>query len=52
MKNNINIKNIENQGIVYSITDGIVLISGMKNASAGDMLTIHGKKKRNIRNGI
>src|SRR5687767_14746263 len=34
-----------NQGIVYSVTDGIVLISGMRNATAGDMLTIHGKQK-------
>jgi proton translocating ATP synthase F1 alpha subunit len=29
-----------NHGFVYSITDGIVLISGMKNAAAGDMLTL------------
>jgi len=37
--------NTQNQGIVYSVTDGIVLISGMRNATAGDMLTIHGKQK-------
>lgn len=39
MKGNNNL----NQGIVYSVTDGIVLISGMRNAAAGDMLTIQGK---------
>jgi F-type H+-transporting ATPase subunit alpha len=38
--------NTQNQGIVYSVTDGIVLISGMRNAAAGDMLTIHGKYKK------
>jgi F-type H+/Na+-transporting ATPase subunit alpha len=36
---------IKNQGIVYSVTDGIVLISGMRNATAGDMLIIKGKNK-------
>jgi len=40
------INNTQNQGIVYSVTDGIVLISGMRNAAAGDMLTIHGKHKK------
>jgi len=42
MKKNIN---IQNQGIVYSVTDGIILISGMRNATAGDMITINGKYK-------
>jgi proton translocating ATP synthase F1 alpha subunit len=41
-KNNSNF----NQGIVYSVTDGIVLISGMRNATAGDMLIIHGKTSK------
>ena len=38
--------NTQNHGIVYSVTDGIVLISGMRNAASGDMLTIHGKHKK------
>src|ERR1051325_6324983 len=42
----VNYTKQNNHGIVYSITDGIVLISGMKNATAGDMLTIHGKTKK------
>jgi len=43
---NNNNQSIKDKGIVYSVTDGIVLISGMRNAAAGDMITIHGKHKK------
>jgi len=49
----VNYTKQNDQGFVYSITDGIVLISGMKNAAAGDMLTlINSQGQKNFSYGI
>lgn len=44
----INYTKQNDQGFVYSNTDGIVLISGMKNACAGDMITLIGNQGQKI----